>query len=95
MVLDVILAIVPLLLAVFVLAFVVDLVQVKWKPTLKPLEPKFDKFNPINGVKRMFSVRTIIQLLKSIAIIEKIYYYIIYNIYGCVIWMIVPFHSDE
>lgn len=69
MVLDVILAIVPLLLAVFVLAFVVDLVQVKWKPTLKPLEPKFDKFNPINGVKRMFSVRTLIQLLKSIAII--------------------------
>ena len=69
MVLDVLLSLVPLLLAVFVVAFVVDLVQVKWKPTLKPLEPKFDKFNPINGVKRMFSTRTLIQLLKSIAIV--------------------------
>lgn len=50
-------------------AFVTDLVQVKWKVTSKPLEPKFDKFNPVNGVKRIFSSRSLVELVKSIAII--------------------------
>ena len=66
---DIILILLPFLAVGFVLAFVMDLVQVKWRPTTKPLEPKFDKFNPISGVKRFFSVKTLIQLLKSILII--------------------------
>ncbi|MGN0375841.1 MAG: EscU/YscU/HrcU family type III secretion system export apparatus switch protein, partial [Butyrivibrio sp.] len=65
---DILILLIPLLLVGFVVAFAVDVVQVKWKPTSKTLKPKFDKFNPINGIKRMFSVRTLVQLLKSIVI---------------------------
>ena len=66
---DFIIILLPFLGVSFVIAFVMDLVQVKWKPTTKTLEPKLDKFNPINGVKKIFSVKTLIQLLKSILII--------------------------
>ena len=33
------------------------------------MKPKADKFNPVNGIKRIFSVKTLVQLLKSIAIV--------------------------
>ena len=32
----------------------VSILQVGWKVTAKPLKPKGDKFNPINGFKRIF-----------------------------------------
>ena len=62
-----ILMIVAPFLAVGVLvAFIADVVQVKWKPTTKPLQPKFSKLNPISGFKRFFSVNALVELLKSI-----------------------------
>lgn len=66
---DIIIILLPFLGVAFVLAFVMDLIQVKWRPTTKTMEPKLDKFNPINGVKRFFTVKTLVQLLKSILII--------------------------
>lgn len=33
----------------------------------KSLEPKFEKLNPLKGVKRMFSAQTLIELLKALA----------------------------
>lgn len=56
----------PFLLVGFVLSFVSDLVQVKWRPTTKPLKPKFNKLNPINGFKRFFSLSSLVELLKSL-----------------------------
>lgn len=56
----------PFLAAAFMVAFIVDLVQVKWKPTSKPLQPKFNKLNPINGFKKLFGVDKLIELLKSL-----------------------------
>lgn len=58
--------ILPFLLIGFVLAFVIDLVQVGWKPTTKPLQPKFNKLNPINGFKKIFSAQSLVELLKSL-----------------------------
>ena len=58
--------ILPFILAAFAVAFVADLVQVKWKPTSKPLKPKFSKLNPISGVKRIFSLNKLVELVKSI-----------------------------
>ena len=58
--------ILPFLIAAFAVAFVADLVQVKWKPTTKPLKPKFSKLNPISGVKRIFSLNKLVELVKSI-----------------------------
>ena len=56
----------------FVIAFVRNLVQVKWKVSTKPLQPKLDKFNPVNGFKRMFSKDSLFELLKSIVKIAMI-----------------------
>ena len=55
----------PVLLIGFVIAFLSNYVQVKWKPTTKPLRPKFSKLNPINGFKRIFSLSSLVELLKS------------------------------
>ena len=62
----------------FIIAIVIELAQVKWKPTSKPLQPKFSKFNPVNGIKRMFSVRTLVSLIKQIVILVVIFV-VVYN----------------
>lgn len=62
----------PFFAAGFVVAFLINLVQVKWKVSTKPLKPKPDKFNPINGFKRMFSKDSLFELVKSIAKIALI-----------------------
>ncbi len=67
--LDIMLLILPFLAAAFVVAFVVDVVQVKWKVSTKSMQPKFDKFNPVNGIKRLFNVKTIVNLIKQIAVV--------------------------
>ena len=62
----------------FIIAIVIELAQVKWKPTSKPLQPKLSKFNPINGIKRMFSVRTLVSLIKQVVILGVIFI-VVYN----------------
>ena len=57
----------PILLIGFAVAFISDLFQVKWRPTTKPLQPKFSKLNPLNGFKKIFSAQTLVELVKSIA----------------------------
>ena len=59
----------PILAFAFIIYFVGDLVQVKWKITGEPLKPKFSNLSPINGFKRMFSKQSLINLLKSAAIV--------------------------
>ena len=58
----------------FAVSFLGDLIQVGWQPTLKPLEPKLSKFNPISGFKRIFSKQSIVNLLFAIAKIFLICY---------------------
>ncbi len=58
--------ILPILLIGFIVPFIADLVQVKWAPTTKPLRPKFSKLNPANGIKRLFSMNSLMELGKSL-----------------------------
>ena len=74
----IIVIILPFLLMGLAIAFVADIAQVKWKPTRKPLAPKLSKLNPINGVKRIFSVSKLVELLKSVLKIA-VMFAIIYN----------------
>ena len=59
------LIVLPILLIGFLVAFVSDYWQVKWKPTSKPLQPKFSKMNPIKGFQKIFSMNSLVELLKS------------------------------
>lgn len=62
----------PFFAVAVILGVVTDLVQVRWKPTAKPLKPKLSKISPISGVKRIFSVKTLVQLIKQLVIIAVI-----------------------
>ena len=71
---DVMIIIAPILLVGVAVAFICDIAQVKWHPTFKPLHPKFSKLNPLKGVKKLFSVNSLVELIKSIAKIGLILY---------------------
>lgn len=74
----VMLRMVIMLLPVFIIGVVsgvaVNILQVRWHPTTKPLQPKFDKLNPANGFKRLFSKEKLMDLLKAIIKIVLIFY---------------------
>lgn len=65
-VIDIVIASMPVLIGSFVVALVGNIVQVGWKVTGKPLKPKLDRLNPIGGFKRMFSQEKVVELIKSI-----------------------------
>lgn len=65
LVLPVALVILPLLAGVVVLAAASGILAGGWNFSLKALEPKFEKFEPIAGFKRMFSGQQMVQTLKA------------------------------
>jgi len=70
----------PFLIIGAVVAVLISIIQVGWKVSTKPMQPKLDKFNPINGFKRMFSNESLFELVKSILKIVLI----VYVAYSCV-----------
>lgn len=56
----------PIFLIMVLIGIVVNLVQVKWLFTTKPLKPSLGKFNPAKGLKKIVSARSLFELLKSI-----------------------------
>lgn len=59
-------AIFPFLLSGLVVSILSNSLQFKFQVTTKPLQPKLSKMNPISGFKRMFSLNTLMELIKSI-----------------------------
>ncbi len=56
----------PLLLIGFVAAIATNVVQIGFLFSTKALEPKFSRLNPLEGIKRMFSLRTLFELAKAL-----------------------------
>lgn len=52
--------------AIFATVLVFEVVQTGVLFTLKPLSPNFSKLNPVNGFKRVFSVRQLIETGKNV-----------------------------
>ena len=77
-IIDMIKLVIPILLVAIVIAILGNMLQQKWIVTAKPLQPKFSKISPISGFKRMFSVRQLVELIKSIAMISIIMI-VVYN----------------
>lgn len=86
--------ILPFISVAFFIALVTNFLQVGWKPTLKPLQPKFNRFNPVEGFKRMFSLRSVIELIKSILKIVLILV-IVYNTIRDYEMLILSFYDLE
>lgn len=74
MLLEILKLLLPFLVFGFAVTVIVNILQVGWKVTGKPLKAKPDKFNPINGMKRIISKDSIFELVKSIIKIALIIY---------------------
>lgn len=60
------LIVLPFFIFGVIITILINIVQVGWKVSTKMLQPKFDKLNPINGFKRIFSSQSVFELVKSI-----------------------------
>lgn len=56
----------PILAIIFITAFLVEVIQVGILITGKPLKAQLERIHPIKGFKRIFSMKSIVELLKSI-----------------------------
>ncbi|HEY4552923.1 MAG TPA: flagellar biosynthesis protein FlhB [Bacillaceae bacterium] len=56
----------PVMLVALVAGLGANLLQVGFMATAEPLTPKLEKIDPIKGFKRIFSIRALVELLKSI-----------------------------
>lgn len=72
MILKWMLIVLPFFIFGVAITLLISIIQVGWKVSAKPLEPKLSKFNPINGFKRIFSKDSIFNLLLSIVKITLI-----------------------
>lgn len=64
----------PVMLIALGVGVLCDLLQVKWKPSSKPLQPKLSKLDPIKGFKKIISLNSLMELVKSLAKITLILY---------------------
>lgn len=70
----------PLWFILVLTAFLISYIQVGFKVTWEPMQPKFSKMNPMNGFKKMFSKDTIVTLLiasAKVSVLGTIVYKII------------------
>jgi flagellar biosynthesis protein FlhB len=56
----------PVCVGIMLIGILANLVQVGVLFTLQPLAPKMEKINPISGTKRMFSLRSMVELIKNV-----------------------------
>lgn len=56
----------PILAVALITGLIISYAQVGVLFTFETLKPKFDRINPLSGMKRMFSMRSIVELLKAV-----------------------------
>lgn len=78
----------PILGIMAIVAAVEQIVQVGWFISLEPLTPKLSKFNPVTGLKRLFSKRSVVKgaidVLK-LAIIASVAYAVVGSDYRTIV----------
>jgi flagellar biosynthesis protein FlhB len=57
----------PLFVSAFIVAIATNMAQVKFIFTFEPMNPKLSKINPIEGFKRIFSMKSVFELFKQLA----------------------------
>ncbi len=58
--------IMPVAGVILLVGLIANIVQVGFLFTLKPITPNFEKINPISGFKRLFSMRSVVELIKNL-----------------------------
>ncbi|KAB3531368.1 flagellar biosynthesis protein FlhB [Alkaliphilus serpentinus] len=80
--LSIFISILPIMAVAILISVITGYMQVGYLFTTKTLEIKFSKLNPIEGFKKMFSMKSLIELLKSIIKIIFIGYVVFIYIRG-------------
>lgn len=60
-------ALAPLFVVLLIAAIAGPIALGGWLFSVESLQPKFSRLNPLEGLKRMFSVRSLVELLKALA----------------------------
>lgn len=82
-------SVLPFMVLMAVVGVGANVLQIGFLATAQPLQPKFDRLNPISGMRRFFSMRIVIELVKSIlklVVITAIVWYGIRNRFGEVLF---------
>jgi len=72
----------PIFAVTITVGVVINILQVGWEVTFKPLKPKLSKLNPIKGFKRLFSLQAVMNLVKSLlklAVVGAVVYNVLIN----------------
>jgi flagellar biosynthesis protein FlhB len=70
----------PIMLTVLVAAILGNVLQIGFMFSTESVTPKFSKVDPIKGFQRLFSIRSVVELIKSIfkiCIISMVAYYVV------------------
>ncbi len=70
---DGILLILPLIMPLFLVALLTPMMMGGWNFSAESMSPKISKMNPFSGLKRMFGVQGVIELLKAIVKIGLVF----------------------
>lgn len=81
------LALAPVFLAFLVVSALSQAVQVGFMATPEVLQPKFSRINPMEGFKRIFSKRAVIEFLKSVAKVGLVGYLVYKQILEDLTWL--------
>lgn len=60
-------SLIPIMLVTFLVAIILEALQAGFNLSFEPIKPKLSKINPIEGFKRIFSMKGLFELAKSIA----------------------------
>jgi flagellar biosynthetic protein FlhB len=55
----------PVLVMAVVVGFTANVIQVGFKISTKAIQPKLEKINPLGGLKKMFSIRSLVTLFRD------------------------------
>lgn len=64
---DVLIGLIPLFMFLLLAAVIGPVALGGWLMSAKSLQPKFSRMNPIEGIKRMFSMKSLVELGKAVA----------------------------
>ncbi|MBQ3567163.1 MAG: flagellar biosynthesis protein FlhB [Oscillospiraceae bacterium] len=66
----------PIVLIASAVGIIATVVQTRGLVSFKSIQPKFSRMNPLNGIKNLFSIKGIIELLKSVVKIVVLFFVI-------------------
>ena len=64
----------PLFAGAFIMALIANMAQIKFIFTFETMKPKLSKLNPVEGFKRIFSMKSFVELLKQLAKLGAVTY---------------------